>query len=511
MAVINVAPNPSAVGYPVVFDGRGSYHRHPGYKIVDYRWIFDASKGLDFDHPDATGPVVTNVFGSLSTNTVALQVRDNGTPQLSDVASVVVQTTVPPYPPTADAGGPYVACAGQDVHLDGSGSFTVDAAAGNFIQSWGWEVSFQVPLQFNDATGEHAVLTNGFAQPGQYRLGLRVQNANSLVYTNFGLPDMTADAFSTIYVYDRVVGNPTVRAKGNKAQLVWTKVGDYTVVVRSQLGPDRGFTEIGRTDSSYATFLDTNVEYNVDYYYRLYAYRNGQANPLGVSDPVFLVSQARNFDQRAPQFLSTPQRFAKVGELYEVTLDAHNPGNEPMYFSLLTGPTNLTVHATSGVVDFTPTHDQLGNHPVSFQVTNNYGRDVLTYTLFVWPATNRVPVANANGPYAALIGEPIQFSSAGTGDPDGDALRYFWNFGDGSPADTNPNPVHVYGGIGDYLVTLFVNDGYGGTTSAKSRAVITRPNRPPVAVLANGPSFTVRLGETLALDATGSSTWMAIR
>jgi len=504
VAVINVSPNPSAVGYPVIFDGRGSYHKHPGYKIVDYRWIFDSSKGFDFDHPDATGPVTTNVYGSFSTNTVFLQVRDNGTPQLLDVASVVVQTTIPPYPPAADAGGPYVACAGQDVHLDASGSFCVDASAGNFIQSYDWEVHYQVPVTFNQGvSGVHAVVTNGYPVAGNYTIGLRVKNADSLVYTNFALPDETADAFTTVYVYDRVIPDLKARPKATEAQLTWTKTGDYGVIMRSSLGPDRGFVQVGQATSSYATFLDSTVEYNTDYYYRVYAYQNGKATPLGVSDPVFLHSLPRAFDQHAPQFQSTPLRLAKVGQLYEVTLDAVDPENKPMFFSLLAGPSNMTVEATSGVVDFTPTTSQVGNNFVSFQVTNNVGRDVLSYTIFVFPATNHPPVAVINGPFAALTGQDIQFSSAGTMDADNNPLRYAWNFGDGSTS-TNANPVHAYGGVGDYLVSFFVNDGYGATATAQTHAQISRPNVPPVAVVSNGPNFAVRLGETLALDGSAS-------
>lgn len=504
VAVISVAPNPSAIGYPVVFDARGSYHQHPAYKVVEYRWDFNAANGVDFDHPDAIGPVVTNTYGMLGTNTVSLQVRDNGSPQLSDVASVVVRTTMPPYPPTADAGGPYVACVGQDIHLDASGSFCVDAAAGNFIQSYDWEVDFEMPLDFNDGvTGMRVVLTNGFATSGQHRVGLRVRNANSIVYTNVALPDMTADAFAMAYVYDRVIADLRGRPKGNKCQLTWTKAGDYGVVMRSRLGPDRGFEEIGRTDSSYATFLDTNIEYNVEYYYRVYAYASGRPEPFGVSDAEFVVSFPRNFDERPPHFESTPLRVAQVGQLYSVTLDVKNPVNEVLYFSMLAGPVNLTVNLTNGNVRYVPTPDQVGSQPVSFQVTNAYGRDVLSYTIFVFPATNHAPVARANGPYSGLTGESIQFSSAGSGDPDDNPLRFFWNFGDGT-LSTNPNPTHVYGGIGDYLVTLFVNDGYGGTASSQTHAAITRPNRPPVAVLAHGPHFAVRLGETLALDASAS-------
>ena len=504
VAVITVKPNPSAMGYPVVFDGSGSYDKNPANKIINYRWIFNAANGSDFSHPDATGPIVTNVYGSLSTNTVLLQVLDNGTPQLSGVSSVVVQTTVPPYPPTADAGGPYVACAGQDVHLDGSGSFCVDAAAGNFIQSYQWEVNYEVPVTFDQGvSGVQAVITNGYPVAGTYTIGLEVKNANSLVYTNFALPDETADAFTTVYVYNRVIPDLKVRPKATKAQLTWTKAGDYAVIMRSSVGPDRGYVQVGQTASSYATFLDTTIAYNTDYYYRVYAYQNGGTAPIGVSDPIFIHSLPRSFDEQAPQFQATPTRLAKVGVLYEVTLDAKSPQNTPIYFSLLTGPTNMTVNPTSGLVDFTPTPDQVGNIFLSFQVTNNIGRDVLSYTLFVFPATNHPPVVMINGPYAALTGQNIQFSSAGTVDPDNNPLRYYWNFGDGSTS-TDPNPVHAYGGIGDYLVSLFVNDGYGNTVSAETHAQITRPNVPPVAVVSNGPNFNVRLGEMITLDGSGS-------
>ena len=504
VGVITVKPNPSAIGYPVVFDGSGSYDKDPANKIVQWRWIFNATNGSDFSHPDAVGPVVTNVYGSLSTNTVLLQVTDNNTPPISGTASVTIQTTVPPYPPTADAGGPYVACAGENVQLDGSGSFCVDAASGNFIQSYDWEVNYQVPVTFNQGvSGVQAVITNGYPSAGSYTIGLQVENANSLVYTNFNLPDETADAFTTVYVYNRVITDLKVRPKATKAQLTWTKTGDYAVIMRSSTGPNNGFAQVGQTSSSYATYLDTTIAYNTDYYYRIYAYQNGGTAPIGISDAIFIHSAPRTFDEHAPQFQATPTRLAKVGQLYEVTLNAVSQENEPMYFSLLEGPANMTVNPTSGVVDFTPTTNQIGNNSVSFQVTNSVGRDVLSYTLFVFPPTNHPPVVKINGPYNALTGQNIQFSSAGTADVDNNPLLYYWNFGDGSTA-TTPNPVHAYGGIGEYLVSLYVNDGYGNTVSAQTQAHITRPDVPPVAVVSNGPNFIVRLGDTLTLDGSES-------
>lgn len=504
VAVVQLAPNPSAVGYPIVFDARSSYHQHPAYKVVEYRWDFDAANGLDFEHPDAVGAVVTNAYGALSTNVVSLQVRDNGSPELRDVASVVVRTTVPPFPPSADAGGPYVACVGQSIQLDGSGSFTVDAASGNFIRSWEWETDLVVPLDFDDGvSGARPVLGSGYPAAGVYGLGLRVRNANSIVYPSFGLPDLTAEDFTSVYVYDRVVTNLAARPKGNKIQLTWTKVGDYAVVHRSSTSPDRGFAEIGRTASDYATFLDTDVEYNVEYFYRIFVYRNGQSEPLGISDPEFIVSRQRGLEDHPPVFVSEPVRIALVGQPYGQSLEARDPENDAFIYNVLSGPTNLTVNPTNGLIDFTPTAGQVGAHAVSFDATNAAGRDVLSFSIFVFPASNTAPVASVNGPYAALTEESIQFSSAGTSDGNGDALYYYWYFGDGQ-SSTNPNPAHAYAAAGDYLVSLFVNDGYGGTASAQTHAVITRPNRAPTAIIAGGPNFGRRLGEALTLNGVGS-------
>ncbi|MCZ7638465.1 MAG: PKD domain-containing protein [Verrucomicrobia bacterium] len=174
-----------------------------------------------------------------------------------------------------------------------------------------------------------------------------------------------------------------------------------------------------------------------------------------------------------------------------------------MTFALLAGPANFSVEAASGIVRFTPTQDQLGAQAVSLEVRNDAGRDVLSFDLVVFPAQNAPPVAAANGPYASLTGQPVQFSSAGTRDPDGQPLRVLWNFGDGSTS-TNPNPIHVYNAPGRYLASLFVNDGYGGTARARANVEVSRPNRPPTIALAGAPSYTVRLGEALSLDASAS-------
>ena len=87
---------------------------------------------------------------------------------------------------------------------------------------------------------------------------------------------------------------------------------------------------------------------------------------------------------------------------------------------------------------------------------------------------NQSPVAEANGPYAADLGNSISFSSAGSFDPDGTITSYFWDFGDGN-SSTSANPTHTYGGVGSYNVVLTVTDDMGATDNDAATATVTDP------------------------------------
>jgi glucose/arabinose dehydrogenase len=52
----------------------------------------------------------------------------------------------------------------------------------------------------------------------------------------------------------------------------------------------------------------------------------------------------------------------------------------------------------------------------------------------------------------------VQFSSAGSSDPDLWPLSYQWDFGDGSASSTEANPTHTYTSDGSYTATLTVTD-----------------------------------------------------
>ena len=81
--------------------------------------------------------------------------------------------------------------------------------------------------------------------------------------------------------------------------------------------------------------------------------------------------------------------------------------------------------------------------------------------------TGLAPVAVVTAtPESGAAPLEVQFSSAGSSDPDGTITSYSWNFGDGSPLETTANATHTYAVAGTYTATLTVKDNSNLTKSA---------------------------------------------
>jgi glucose/arabinose dehydrogenase/chitodextrinase len=117
-------------------------------------------------------------------------------------------------------------------------------------------------------------------------------------------------------------------------------------------------------------------------------------------------------------------------------------------------------------------------------------------------ASNQAPIATAaadvtSGP-APLA---VNFSSAGSVDPEGQPLAYSWDFGDGTTS-TAANPAHTYTGAGQYTVRLTVSD---GTSSTISTPLTIQAGSPPTATISapiDGAMFVA--GQVLTYSGTGT-------
>jgi glucose/arabinose dehydrogenase/PKD repeat protein/endonuclease YncB( thermonuclease family) len=101
-----------------------------------------------------------------------------------------------------------------------------------------------------------------------------------------------------------------------------------------------------------------------------------------------------------------------------------------------------------------------------------------------------------------LLPLTVNFSSAGTNDPNGRPLTYSWNFGDGATS-TQANPSHTYTAAGTYNATLTATNNVPASASATVQ--ITAGSRPPTATISSPTASTLyRVGDTI--NFSGSAT-----
>jgi cytochrome c len=121
------------------------------------------------------------------------------------------------------------------------------------------------------------------------------------------------------------------------------------------------------------------------------------------------------------------------------------------------------------------------SHPIDMQFANDgslytleYGpnwfaqNDEASLSHITYNAGNRVPVAAASATNTTgAIPLKVNFSSKGSLDHDGDAIKYEWSFGKGLPKSALPNPSYTYTKAGEYTATLKVTDNVGNSNTSE--------------------------------------------
>ncbi|MEE6287399.1 ThuA domain-containing protein [Georgenia sp. MJ173] len=98
----------------------------------------------------------------------------------------------------------------------------------------------------------------------------------------------------------------------------------------------------------------------------------------------------------------------------------------------------------------------------------------------------RAPVARAEADVTSgPVPLSVNFSSAGSRDPDGGEVTFAWDFGDGSTS-TDANPAHTYTTAGNYTATLTVTK--DGGPSASATVPITAGNTAPTITVETPPN-----------------------
>jgi len=152
------------------------------------------------------------------------------------------------------------------------------------------------------------------------------------------------------------------------------------------------------------------------------------------------------------------------------------------------------------------TYVQPGNYTASLVVTDNSGQ-VGNSAYHTFSVTLNIPPAADAGD--DLIGAPkevINFDAGKSSDPDGQIIRYLWDFGDGKRQE-GMQVSHSYSRAGHYPVTLRVQDNSSSPLNAGSDQIDAWINSPPVVIAGKdfpcSPEQTVTLSGKQSYDADG--------
>jgi len=87
------------------------------------------------------------------------------------------------------------------------------------------------------------------------------------------------------------------------------------------------------------------------------------------------------YGNTAPVLGSTPPSTAKVEYLYTYDVNANDLENDVLTYSLLTYPEGMKIDTVTGVINWTPTKEQIGEHEVTVNIEDRWRNNIQNFTI----------------------------------------------------------------------------------------------------------------------------------
>jgi len=136
---------------------------------------------------------------------------------------------------------------------------------------------------------------------------------------------------------------------------------------------------------------------------------------------------------------------------------------------------NFNDGATDTGMSVTHLFAQAGTYVVQLTVTDNQGATASKTRAITVTTDNQPPAAQFS---VACTDGQCEFEAGASADPDGEILRFDWDFGDGNNA-LGTSVSHRYQAAGTFLVTLEITDNDGGTGVTQKTLSIDSPDEAP--------------------------------
>lgn len=451
------------------FDATQSYD--PNNEKLSFFWDFG-------DGTTSDKPVVTHVYEKGGQYTVKLTVKDSSGMECdTDQTSQTVRVNAPPV---ASFTAPEKVCAGQEVMLD-AGRTTDDTPE---TLSYQWDLG-------DGTSAEGKTVSKAYTRGGKYNVKLFVND-------NAGTACSTSADQQVVYVNEppRVTAGEDINKCVGAGQ-------DFAVALRAD-GSDadgdslRYTWDFGDGETAEGRSV-THVYKKAGSYTARVSVDDGSGLPCSAATGTVNINL-----NRQPIADAGPDNAICSG--MEVVLDgsgsqAGDGGDAALLWDFGDGS------AQERGVKVSHTYTKGGNYQVTLTVDDGKGTKCSVDTDTALVSVNSKPQAQLEEVGALCAGETAAFDASGSRDPDGNALKYHWDFGDGTAVDGPAKVTHQYAKGGRYTVVVTADDGSGSgcnpVCSRDSKAVEVKVNTPPVADA--GPNLVCCVGKENLFDGSGST------
>lgn len=503
------------VGGAGILDGTAS--ADPEGEPLSYSWRLSAkpigSSAIISDGDKAQARLETDIAGLYRGE---LTVNDGLYDSAPCEQEVVAEEAEENQAPTADAGGDQTAKPGDTVVLDGTGSSDPDGDP--LTATWAFAgLPSMSALTNADITGSET-LQASFEPDVEGRYSVRL-NLSDGQLTDFDLADVTvadndpptadAGSDSTITLGDTAVvdGSGSSDPDGDPLSFLW----NFLSVPSGSSITDADLSSVVGQSTSFVPDLAGQ-----------YSLRLSVSDGFTSANDVVVVTVSGGSSNNAPTADAGVDQQGSLGDT--ILLDgtgSSDPDGDPLLYawSFVTQPTSSVLTdsditgAFSASASFQP--DAEGIYVLGLGVYDgtDYGTDSVIIQIGS-TSGNNAPVADAGSDQTAQLGSVVALDASASTDADGDPLSYLWSF-DQLPTGSTLTDLDIsQSGIatgsftpdvtGTYVVTVGVTDGKDyDTDSLQVTVSSTSSNTAPVADA--GTAQSVLLGDTVSLDASGSS------
>jgi PKD repeat protein len=423
-------------------DGDGS--------VTKYEWDTDGDGeyGETWDDAD-NGQTVTISYDSAGTYTVGVKITDNGGKTDTIRKTITVNNTAPipslevsPDTPNPD----------DTITLDATDSRDPDGE----IVSYEWDTNDDGDFSDYGDADDGSTATISFDSEGTYTVGLRVTDNGGKTVTTSVQITVNNPAPDATFTVSPDTPNPddqvTLDASGSS-----DPDGSITKYEWDTNG-DGEFSDYGDLDDGERGTI--TFEKGGNYTVRLRVTDNGGKTTT--------VKKTITVENPAPtaNFSYTVDLSDDLTASFDASDSSDPDGSITSYEWYVDGDREASGQTTT--LDF---YDK-GKYTVTLVVTDN-GEKTARASRTI--SISRPPTANVTLSRTTIgTGQPLQFSAAGSVDPDGQVVSYDWEFSDGETY-SGERGSRTFAEPGSYTVTLTVTDDTGGTDTVNRTVRVKVP------------------------------------